>query len=220
MLGFLALWSAVSTAVILLKLFNPIFLPGPWVVADALVTLAVKGQLWGHIAATLERVAIGFSTGAVLAIGIGLPTGYFRVIRNVVEHRYVSDHIEKALRRVEVFEDVGDHSVRRQAILRRFSSEIVEHRLGSIHCGQLHPAFEPRGRGQTVACAKLQHLERMRICSGAFDGGCHQCAVCVRYRSVLQMRSAVYVSVLVESPVRLDVGAQRRLPLVAVHDRS
>ena len=74
-LGFLALWSAVSAAVILLKLFNPIFLPGPWVVADALVTLAVKGQLWGHIAATLERVAIGFSTGAVLAIGIGLPTG-------------------------------------------------------------------------------------------------------------------------------------------------
>jgi ABC-type nitrate/sulfonate/bicarbonate transport system permease component len=84
-LGFLALWSAVSTAVILLKLFNPIFLPGPWVVAGALVTLAVKGQLWGHIAATLERVAIGFSTGAVLAVGIGLPTGYFRVIRNLVE---------------------------------------------------------------------------------------------------------------------------------------
>jgi ABC-type nitrate/sulfonate/bicarbonate transport system permease component len=84
-LGFLALWSAVSTAVILLKLFNPIFLPGPWVVAGALVTLAVKGQLWGHIAATLERVAIGFLTGAVLAIGIGLPTGYFRVIRDVVE---------------------------------------------------------------------------------------------------------------------------------------
>jgi ABC-type nitrate/sulfonate/bicarbonate transport system permease component len=84
-LGFLALWSAVSTAVILLKLFNPIFLPGPWVVAGALVTLAVKGQLWGHIAATLERVAIGFSTGAVLAVGIGLLTGYFRVIRNLVE---------------------------------------------------------------------------------------------------------------------------------------
>jgi len=84
-LGFVALWSAVSTAVILLKLFNPIFLPGPWVVAGALVTLAVKGQLWGHIAATLERVAIGFSTGAVLAIGIGLPSGYFRAVRNIVE---------------------------------------------------------------------------------------------------------------------------------------
>ena len=84
-LGFVALWSAVSTAVILLKFFNPIFLPGPWVVAGALVTLAVKGQLWGHIAATLDRVAIGFSTGAVLAIGIGLPSGYFRAVRNIVE---------------------------------------------------------------------------------------------------------------------------------------
>jgi ABC-type nitrate/sulfonate/bicarbonate transport system permease component len=84
-IGFLLLWSAVSGTVIVLKLFNPIFLPGPWVVAGALVTLAAKGQLWGHVAATLERVVIGFSTGAVLAIGIGLPTGYFRFIRNLVE---------------------------------------------------------------------------------------------------------------------------------------
>lgn len=83
--GFLAIWSLASGAVILLRLFNPIFLPGPWVVAGALVTMAAKGQLWPHIAATLERVAIGFSTGAVLAIVLGLPAGYFRSVRNVVE---------------------------------------------------------------------------------------------------------------------------------------
>jgi sulfonate transport system permease protein len=83
--GFLALWSIVSGAVVALKLFNPIFLPGPWVVLGALVTLAAKGQLWGHVVATLERVAVGFSTGAVLAIGLGLPVGYFRALRNVVE---------------------------------------------------------------------------------------------------------------------------------------
>jgi len=83
--GFLALWSIVSGAVAALKLFNPIFLPGPWVVLGALVTLAAKGQLWGHVVATLERVAVGFSTGAVLAIGFGLPVGYFRALRNVVE---------------------------------------------------------------------------------------------------------------------------------------
>src|SRR5205823_3710515 len=71
--------------VVAFKLFNPIFLPGPWVVLGELVTLAVKGQLWGHVAATLQRVAIGFSTGAVLAIGLGLPCGHFRVIRNLVE---------------------------------------------------------------------------------------------------------------------------------------
>ena len=83
--GFLVLWSAVSAAVVALGLFNPIFFPGPWVVASALLALAAKGQLGGHVAATLERVAMGFSTGAVLAIGIGLPTGHFRVVRNLVE---------------------------------------------------------------------------------------------------------------------------------------
>jgi ABC-type nitrate/sulfonate/bicarbonate transport system permease component len=84
-LGFLGAWSALAGAVAVLKLFNPIFLPGPWVVAGALVALAVKGQLWGHIAATLGRVALGFVTGAVLAVGLGLPCGYFRGLRDVVE---------------------------------------------------------------------------------------------------------------------------------------
>ena len=84
-LGFFALWSLVSGAVVVGKLFNPIFLPGPWLVVGAIVTLALKGQLWGHIAATLQRVAIGFTTGAALAIAIGLPAGHFRVIRNIVE---------------------------------------------------------------------------------------------------------------------------------------
>jgi ABC-type nitrate/sulfonate/bicarbonate transport system permease component len=83
--GFLVVWSVVSGAVVAFTLFNPIFFPGPWVVAGALVTLAAKGQLWGHVGATLERVAIGFSTGAVLAIGLGLPCGYFRALRGVVE---------------------------------------------------------------------------------------------------------------------------------------
>ena len=84
-LSFLALWSVVSGVVVVAKLFNPIFLPGPWVVAGALWTLAAKGQLWGHVAATLQRVALGFTSGAVLAVGLGLPAGYFRVVRNIAE---------------------------------------------------------------------------------------------------------------------------------------
>jgi len=83
--AFLLVWSALSAAVIAFNVFNPIFFPGPWVVFGALVTLAMKGQLWGHVAATLQRVALGFSTGAVLAIALGLPSGYFRVVRNLVE---------------------------------------------------------------------------------------------------------------------------------------
>ena len=84
-LGFLLLWSLASGVVIAGKLFNPIFLPGPWLVAEALIALAAKGQLGGHLMATLQRVAIGFTTGAVLATGLGLVCGHVRALRNVVE---------------------------------------------------------------------------------------------------------------------------------------
>ena len=84
-LAFVALWSAVSGAVVLLQLFNPIFLPGPWVVLGKIAQLASSGQLWGHVGATLARVVVGFGTGAVLALALGLPAGYFPVVRNLVE---------------------------------------------------------------------------------------------------------------------------------------
>jgi ABC-type nitrate/sulfonate/bicarbonate transport system permease component len=83
--AFLALWSLLAGLVVLLELFNPIFLPGPWLVLGALVELAAKGQLWIHLAATLERVAIGFGTGAALGVGLGLAAGYLTPVRNVVE---------------------------------------------------------------------------------------------------------------------------------------
>jgi ABC-type nitrate/sulfonate/bicarbonate transport system permease component len=83
--AFVLLWSLVSGAVVVLKLFNPIFLPGPWVVIGQVVSMAVKGQLWTHLGATLERVVIGFATGAVLALGLGIVAGHVRPVRNVVE---------------------------------------------------------------------------------------------------------------------------------------
>src|SRR5688572_17996551 len=81
-IGFLAIWSVASGAVVVLDLFNPIFLPGPWVVVGNLVELAYKGVLWTHVRATLERVAVGFAGGAVLALALGLPAGYFRPVRD------------------------------------------------------------------------------------------------------------------------------------------
>src|SRR2546426_193047 len=62
--AFLALWSLLSGAVVVLKLFNPIFLPGPWLVLGSVLDMAVRGPLWIHLAATLERVAMGFGVGA------------------------------------------------------------------------------------------------------------------------------------------------------------
>jgi ABC-type nitrate/sulfonate/bicarbonate transport system permease component len=83
--GFVALWSLASGLVVLLGLFNPVFLPGPWVVIGTLVELAMKGQLWGHVAATLERVVLGFTTGALLALVLGLAAGGIRPVRHLVE---------------------------------------------------------------------------------------------------------------------------------------
>jgi ABC-type nitrate/sulfonate/bicarbonate transport system permease component len=83
--AFFVFWSVLSGVVVLLKLFNPIFLPGPWLVIGAVVELAAKGQLWIHLAATLERVAIGFGIGATLGVALGLAAGHLAAVRNVVE---------------------------------------------------------------------------------------------------------------------------------------
>ncbi len=84
-LAFLGLWSLASGLVVLLGLFNPIFLAGPWLVLGKVLQLALDGQLWGHVVATLERVAIGFTTGALLALALGLPAGQWRPVRNLLE---------------------------------------------------------------------------------------------------------------------------------------
>lgn len=84
-LAFLGLWSLASGLVVLLELFNPIFLAGPWLVLGKVVQLAANGQLWEHVGATLARVFVGFTSGAVLALALGLPAGYFRVVRNALE---------------------------------------------------------------------------------------------------------------------------------------
>jgi ABC-type nitrate/sulfonate/bicarbonate transport system permease component len=83
--AFLALWSLLSGAVVVFKLFNPIFLPGPWLVLGNVLEMAVRGQLWIHLAATLERVALGFGAGASLGVGLGLAAGHLTPIRHVVE---------------------------------------------------------------------------------------------------------------------------------------
>jgi ABC-type nitrate/sulfonate/bicarbonate transport system permease component len=83
--AFLGLWAVASGIVEIGKLFNPIFLPGPWVVAGKLLELGADGQLWTHVVATLERVAVGFTTGAVLALTLGVLAGHVRAVRTVVE---------------------------------------------------------------------------------------------------------------------------------------
>ena len=85
LVAFFLLWSLAGAVVEWLRPFNPLFLPAPWVVVGALLDLARRGQLWIHVGATLERVAIGFSTGAVAAVVLGLLAGQVRAVRNVLE---------------------------------------------------------------------------------------------------------------------------------------
>lgn len=83
--GFVLVWSLLSAAVLWLKLFNPVFLPGPWTVIGAVIDLWHKNELWPHIEATLRRVIVGFGTGMLLAIATGLAAGHVRAVSNVVE---------------------------------------------------------------------------------------------------------------------------------------
>jgi ABC-type nitrate/sulfonate/bicarbonate transport system permease component len=85
LVAFVLLWSVAGGLVQLTRPFNPLFLPAPWVVLGALGELAAKGQLWPHVGATLERVAVGFAAAAGLAVLLGLLAGQVRLVRNVVE---------------------------------------------------------------------------------------------------------------------------------------
>ena len=85
LLAFFLLWSLAGGAVEVLRPFNPLFLPAPWVVIGAALELALKGQLWVHVGATLRRVAMGFASGAALALILGLVAGQWRMMRNLIE---------------------------------------------------------------------------------------------------------------------------------------
>ena len=83
--AFLGVWALAAGIVEVGRLFNPIFLPGPWVVAGKVLSLGAEGKLWVHVGATLERVAVGFTTGAALALTLGLLAGHVRGVRTLVE---------------------------------------------------------------------------------------------------------------------------------------
>src|SRR5438876_9404170 len=46
--AFLALWSLLSGAVVVLERFSPISLPGPWLVLGNVLDMALRGPLWIH----------------------------------------------------------------------------------------------------------------------------------------------------------------------------
>ena len=71
LVGLVALWQAGASA----GLISTLFLPAPVSIARALWNLAVSGELWKHLGASLERLAIGWSLGTVCGIVLGFLVG-------------------------------------------------------------------------------------------------------------------------------------------------
>jgi len=75
----LLLWTALSA------LFPPTLLPGPWIVARRLGELALRGDFWIHLRATILRVAAGFVIAFVVSVGAGILMGSRRTVEGVLE---------------------------------------------------------------------------------------------------------------------------------------
>ncbi|WP_081858693.1 ABC transporter permease [Pseudorhizobium pelagicum] len=60
-------------------------LPSPWTVLMRMIELAVSGQLWLDMFASLRRVLIGFILGSLLAVPVGFLMGWYRIARLVID---------------------------------------------------------------------------------------------------------------------------------------
>lgn len=73
-LALFALWSVGAAQ----GWIAPQVLPAPAQVWDVLRDLAFGGELWTHVAASLQRVLVGFAVGAVLGLVLGAAMGLSR----------------------------------------------------------------------------------------------------------------------------------------------
>jgi NitT/TauT family transport system permease protein len=61
-----------------------LFLPSPVAIGTALWGLARSGELWVHLAASLQRLAIGWVSGTVFGLAVGLSAGLWSATRSPV----------------------------------------------------------------------------------------------------------------------------------------
>jgi len=78
-IGLIALWQVVTGT----GLVSPIFLPSPMRVLRALWDLAISGDLWRHVSASLVRIGYGWVIGTLFGVAFGLMIGLFTVSRAV-----------------------------------------------------------------------------------------------------------------------------------------
>jgi NitT/TauT family transport system permease protein len=78
-IGLIGLWELVTGT----GLVSPIFLPSPTRVVRALWDLAITGDLWRHVSASLMRIGYGWVIGTLFGVAFGLMIGLFTVSRAV-----------------------------------------------------------------------------------------------------------------------------------------
>lgn len=76
-LALLALWEALGR----IGWLDQRFFPAPSAIAGTFANLVLSGELLGHVAASLGRVAVGFAIGAVPGVILGIAMGLSRLTR-------------------------------------------------------------------------------------------------------------------------------------------
>ena len=78
LIALVVIWQAACSA----GLISRLFLPAPFAVAGALYHLAVSGQLWLQVSASLSRLVIGWGLGTAAGLIIGIAAGLFTLARS------------------------------------------------------------------------------------------------------------------------------------------
>jgi NitT/TauT family transport system permease protein len=60
-----------------------LFLPSPLGVLAEARDMAVSGELWTHLAASVQRLLLGFAVGGTLGVAVGVTVGFFSVAEAV-----------------------------------------------------------------------------------------------------------------------------------------
>jgi NitT/TauT family transport system permease protein len=78
LIGLIAIWQLCAS----LGWASTAFASSPFLIAKALWALIRSGELWGHLAASLQRLAIGWAVGTVAGLLVGLALGLFTLARS------------------------------------------------------------------------------------------------------------------------------------------
>jgi NitT/TauT family transport system permease protein len=76
--GLILVWQVGSSS----GLIPELFLPSPMAVARALARLALSGQLWKDLGASLLRLAAGWTLGTLIGVSAGFAIGMFTLARS------------------------------------------------------------------------------------------------------------------------------------------